>query len=68
MVIPCCDSIRAALNGVRSGGFKTFRGDRDTISITPGSGFPGGAYGVIVYAYLFKQIHKRDGVLTVENA
>ena len=68
IIIPCCDSVKAALSGVRSGGYRTYKGDRDTISITPGPGFASGTYQVVVYAYVFKMLHKRGGELIVENA
>jgi len=68
VVIPCCDSIRAALSGVRSGGSRQYRGDRETISIVPGAAFSSGTYQVTVYAYVFKSLHKHNGNLIVENA
>ena len=69
VLIPNCDSIRAALSGVRSGGYRTYKGDRDTIAITPGAGFASGQYQVVVYAFIFKMLHKSpDGTLVVENA
>lgn len=69
IVIPFCDDLHAALNGVRSGGFQVLDASKAYVSITPAA-IPAGNYDIVAYALMFKMRHKRapGAQISVENA